>query len=343
MFRFEHPSIIYFFALIPLFIFFFWLMKRGRKKALAEFGEAELLEQLMPDSAPGKSTWKFYIQMLALSLVILVLAGPQFGSKLQQVKRKGVEVIIALDVSNSMLAQDIKPNRLERAKQAISKMVDRLHNDRIGLVVFAGDAYTQLPITTDYASAKMFLSTINTDIVPVQGTSIGKAISLGVRSFGPETGAGRAIVVITDGENHEDDAINAAKAAKEKGIVVHTIGMGLAKGAPIPIGNSNSFRKDKAGNIVISKLNEAVLNDIALAGGGKYNRANNTQIGLSSLFKEINGMNKTELESKVYSDYEDQFQWLAWFILFLLVLDVFILERKNKYLRKVSLFKKKAL
>lgn len=339
MFRFAHPGFIYFLALIPLFVMIYWYLKRRGKKALSNFGDPELLEQLMPEVAPAKRNWKFYIQMTALTLLILVLAGPQFGSKLQQVKRKGVEVIIALDVSNSMMAQDIKPNRLERAKQAISKMVDRLHNDRIGLILFAGDAYTQLPITTDYASAKMFLGTISTDIVPVQGTAIGKAINLAIRSFGPESGAGRAIVVITDGENHENDAVEAASKAKEQGIIVHTIGMGLAKGAPIPIGKTNTFRKNKQGETVISKLNEQMLDEISTAGGGRYFRANNTKVGLNELFKEINTMDKSELEVKVYSDYEDQFQWLAWIIFALLILDVFILERKNKYLKKISLFK----
>lgn len=339
MFRFAHPGFIYLLALVPIFVLFYWYLRQRGKKALKRFGDPELLNQLMPEVAPFKRHWKFYIQMFALTLLIFVLAGPQFGSKLQQVKRKGVEVIIALDVSNSMMAQDIKPNRLERAKQAISKMVDRLHNDRIGLILFAGDAYTQLPITTDYASAKMFLSTISTDIVPVQGTAIGKAIDLAVRSFGPESGAGRAIIVITDGENHENDAIEAAKKAKEKGIIVHTIGMGLAKGAPIPIGNTNTFRKNSAGEVVISKLNEKMLDEISTAGGGRYFRANNTKVGLNELFKEIDSMTAVELEAKVYSDYEDQFQWIAWIIFGLLILDVFILERKNKYLKKISIFK----
>lgn len=339
MFRFAHPDTLYLLGLIPLLIALFVWGRTKRKRQLKKFGEEMLMEQLMPKVSPKRPVWKFYVTLIAIMVMIFVVAGPQFGSKLQTTTKKGVELIIALDVSNSMLAEDIKPNRLERAKQAISQMLDKLGNDKIGLIVFAGDAYTQLPITADYASAKMFLSTINTGIVPTQGTAIGKAIKLGIRSFGPQNDVSRAIIVITDGENHEDDAIKAAEAALEKGILVYTIGMGSAKGAPIPVGGNNNFRKDREGNVVITKLDEKMLQEIAIAGGGKSIRANNTKVGLSELLKEINKMDKSEIESKVYSEYDDQFQWLALVALVILFLEVLILERKNRFLKDINLFK----
>ena len=338
MFRFAHPETLYLLALVPLLIILFVWGRARRKKQLRNFGEERLIGLLTPDVSPSKPVWKFYITLVGITAMILVIAGPQFGSKLQTTTKKGVELIIALDVSNSMMAEDIVPNRLERSKQAISQLVDKLGNDKIGLIVFAGDAYTQLPITTDYASAKMFLSTINTDMIPVQGTAIGKAINLGIRSFGPQEDVSRAIIVITDGENHEDDAIKAAEAAQEKGITVYTLGMGLPKGAPIPIGGNNNFKKDRDGNVVITKLNEKMLQEVAIAGGGKSMRASNSNIGLNELMKEINNMEKSEIEAKVYSEYDDQFQWIAWLALIFLIAEIFILERKNKYLKDIKLF-----
>jgi Ca-activated chloride channel family protein len=272
------------------------------------------------------------------------LAGAEFGSKLQKSKRKGVEIIIALDVSNSMMAQDIQPCRLEKAKQAISKLVDKLGNDKIGLIVFAGEAYTQLPITTDYVSAKMFLSTISTKIVPVQGTAIGSAINLAVKSFTPDSKADKAIVVITDGENHEDDAVAAAKVAWENHIHVHTIGVGLPQGAPIPIdedGSQHNFIKDENGSVVISKLNEELLQEIASTGNGAYIRSTNADLGLNAIFKEINKMSKIEFETKIYSEYENQFQWLIGTAFLLLLLELIILERKTLWSAKLNLFQVK--
>ncbi len=339
MFQFAHSEALYLFALVPLLMALFIWGRVRRKKQLRDFGEDDVIGQLMPDVSPKRPVLKFYLVLLGVVAMIFVIAGPQFGSKLQTSKRKGIELIIALDVSNSMLAEDIKPNRLERAKQAISQLVDKLGNDKIGLIVFAGDAYTQLPITTDYVSAKMFLSTINTGIVPRQGTSIGKAIDLGVRSFGSQEDMSRAIIVITDGENHEDDAIKAATAAQEKGIIVYTVGMGSKQGAPIPIGGNNNFRKDKDGHVVITKLDEKMLQEIAVAGGGKSIRANNTKVGLSELLKDLNSLEKSEIEAKIYSEYDDQFQWLAWIALLILVIEIFVLERKNRYLKDIKLFK----
>lgn len=342
MFRFAHPELLYLLIVIPLLIVFYVVMVGKKKKAIAEFGNPELLKPLMPLLSFKRGAWKFVMLLLALVFVILGVAGPQFGSKLQQVKKKGVELMIALDVSNSMMAQDIKPSRLEKAKMAISRMVEKLSNDKVGLIVFAGDAYVQLPITTDYSSAKLFLSNISTDIVPVQGTAIGAAIDLAAKSFTPETETSKAIIVITDGENHQDDAIAAAKKAHEKGIAIHTIGMGLEQGAPIPEkGQLGQFMKDGSGNIVVSKLDEQTLREIAKAGEGIYVRASNTDVGLTQLLDEVNRMEKSLLEERVYTDYAEKYQYFLLVGLFFVFVEFMILGRKNKHLMKINIFKKK--
>ncbi|MPQ46416.1 VWA domain-containing protein [Marinifilum sp. N1E240] len=338
--RFDHPEYLYLFLLIPILVVLYWVSHVIKKKALQKFGDMSIISQLMPYASFTRPIYKFIILILSLSFIIIGVAGPQFGSKLKKIKRKGVEVVIALDVSNSMMAQDIQPNRLERAKRAISKMVDKLNNDKIGLIVFAGEAYTQLPITTDYASAKLFLSSISTDIVPIQGTAIGSAINLATKSFTPDSEASKAIIVITDGENHEDDAVAAAEMAQSLGITVHTIAMGLPEGAPIPVrAGSSDFRRDDEGNVVISKLDQKMVEEIAVAGGGKPVIANNTTTGLNVLFKEINKMNKTELEAKVYAAYDEKFQIFLAIGVLLLFLEMFVLERKNRHLKDIDLFK----
>ncbi len=340
MFRFSHTEYLYFLFLIPLIIGLFWFVTVLQKRAIKRFGNFDTLIQLMPGFSTQRGWLKIIIFSTAIALIIVGLAGPQFGSKLTDVKRKGIEIIIALDVSNSMMAQDIQPNRLERAKQAISRLVDKLSDDRLGLIVFAGDAYVQLPITNDYISAKMFLSSINLGIVPKQGTAIGSAINLAASSFSPQSESSKVIVVISDGENHEDDPVEAAKHAAEQGIFVYAIGIGSPQGSPIPVSqeNQNSFWKDKEGNVVVSKLDEETLSKLAVAGNGKYIRATNTQLGLLPLFDEFSKMQKTELKEKVYSEYNDQFQYFFAFALFLLVLEFIILERKNKWLTKLNLF-----
>jgi len=295
----------------------------------------------MPSVSVSRPVIKFLIWMVALGFIITALAQPQFGSKLSTSKRKGVELIIALDVSNSMMAEDIKPNRLERAKRAIAKLTERLKDDKLGLIVFAGQAFVQLPITTDYVSAKLFLDAINTSIVPVQGTAIGAAIQMATKSFTPTFAGSKAIIVITDGENHEDDAVGAAKEAFEKKIAVHTIGMGLPQGAPIPMGGpegSRDFLKDKSNNIVVTKLDEPMLTQIATAGGGSYIRANNAEVGLNNLFNEIEKMEKSEMDLREYSEYNDQFPLFISLAFALILLDFLILDRKNKWLRNFRLF-----
>lgn len=341
MFRFANPEYLYLLLVIPVLFGVYLFSTYMAKQKLSLFGNLSLIKQLMPGVSFRRGWIKFSIFTLAFALLVLGVARPQFGSKLTEVKRKGIEIIIALDVSNSMLAQDIQPNRLERAKQAISRLVDQLTNDRIGLIVFAGDAYVQLPITNDYSSAKMFLSSISPGIVPKQGTAIGSAINLAASSFSPQEETSKVIIVISDGESHDDDPLEAAKRASERGIVVHAIGIGSPQGAPIPLSSgrgSQDFLRDKDGNVVVTRLDEETLSKVALSTGGKYIRATNSQIGLLPLFEEINRMERMEFKEKIFSEYDDQFQYLFALALFLLIVEFFILDRRNRLIQRLNLF-----
>ena len=341
LFRFANPDFLYSLLLLPVFILLYILNSLRRRKAFQRLGDVKLVGQLVPEMSGTRQVVKFILQLIAFSMAIIMLARPQFGSKIEDVKKQGVEVIIALDVSNSMLAEDIQPDRLTRAKQAISRLVDDLDKDKIGLIVFAGDAYTQIPLTTDYVSAKMFLSTISPDMVPKQGTAIGAAISLGMKSFSPGEGKSKAMIIITDGENHEDNPVAIADDAAKAGIIIHTIGIGSTEGVPIPV-NTNGRRdylKDVDGNTVISKLDEDILKKIAISGNGNYVRASNSNIGLDQIYDDIKKMKKQELESTMYTEYNDQFQFFAAMTLFLLMVDFIIMERKNRKLVDIRLFK----
>lgn len=343
----ERPYILFLLLTIVLFALIFLLMLRWKRKAEDAFGEKEVIKNLMPETSPSKPLVKFILLMVAFAFIVFGLANPRTGSKLENVKRKGVELMICLDVSNSMLAQDIKPSRLERAKQAISKLIDRLENDKIGMIVFAGKSYIQLPLTPDYGATKMYLSSVSTESVPEQGTAIGSAIAQAVTSFNiKDRGKSkhRAVIVITDGENHEDDAVEAAKMAVDSGVYVHTIGLGLPDGSPIPVyksGVMSGYKTDASGNTVISKLDENMLQQIAAAGQGIYVRANNTEFGLNKIFDEINKMDKKEMESKIYSEYESQYQYFIAFALFIMVLEIFVFERKNIWFSNLNLFGEK--
>lgn len=326
--------------MIPLMTVFLFLFLHWRKKALARYGDWNVISVLMPEYSSAKGILKFTGAMIALALLIIALAGPQTGSKLEKIQRKGIDMIIALDVSNSMLAMDIKPNRLERAKQSISLLIDKLEGDRIGIIVFAGKAYTQLPITTDYAAAKMFISTINTGIVPTQGTAIGEAIDLAANSFG-ESKHNKAIVIITDGEDHQGGVLEQAETIAKKGIAIYTIGMGLPEGAPIPLMSGDiqtGYKKDAEGNTIMSKLDETLLQRIASLGNGMYVRANNSETGLNKILDELNKIQKSEIEARQFSDYEDRFQYFVALALFILVLDLFVFERKTQWLKNVKPF-----
>jgi Ca-activated chloride channel family protein len=339
MFRFANPEYLYLLVLIPIVFGIYFISTLLKKRRLSEFGNTQLIKQLMPGVSFRRGWIKLIFLLTVLTFIVFGLAGPQFGSKLTEVKRKGIEIIIALDVSNSMMAQDIQPSRLERAKQAISRLVDQLSNDRVGLIVFAGDAYVQLPVTNDYTSAKMFLSSISPGIVAKQGTAIGTAINLAASSFSPQEETSKVIIVISDGENHEDDPVEAARRASEKGIIVHAIGIGSPQGAPIPTGRGRQdFLKDKDDNVVVTRLDEEILSKVAVTGGGKYVRATNTQIGLLPLFEEINRLERAEFKDKVYSEFDDQFQYLFGIALFLLFIEFFILERRNRLIQRLNLF-----
>lgn len=338
MFRFEHPEYLYLLFILPALLLLFLFFMNRKKAALKRFGQMPLIKSLMPDVALKKLHLKFWLLLACVGLFILIIAGPQFGSKLETVKKQGIEVMVCLDVSNSMLSTDVTPTRLDKSKQILSRLVDDLQNDKIGLIVFAGDAFIQLPITSDYVSAKMFLSSINPSMVPAQGTAIGSAITLAARSFSPNEASEKAIILITDGEDHEANAMDAVKAAVEKGITINVLGVGSTQGAPIPLPDSNGFFKDKDGNMVISKLNEKMCQDIAIAGNGMYARTDNTNSALRALQKELDKMTKSEVESKVYSSYDEKYLIPAWALLILLVLEFFILERKNRILSKIKLF-----
>ena len=345
MYRFEHNIYLWaLLAVIPLIIIVFLFVQNWKRRKLRKFGSQAVVKRLMPNVSRTLPIVKFVLFTMAMVSLLIGLANLQFGTKLEEVKREGIDLMICLDVSNSMLAEDLSPNRLERSKRAIYQLIEKLHNDRLGIIVFAGQAYVQLPITTDYSSAKLFLETIGTDIVPTQGTSIGSAINLAMESFDFENGTSKSIIVITDGENHEDDAMNAAIAANDKGVIVNTIGMGSEKGGPIPVyknGAQVDFRKDNAGNTVVTKLNEKMLKEIATAGNGSYVRASNAKGGLDKIMSEIDKMEKKEFGSKSFKDYEDRFQIFLIIALLLIVLENFISNRRSTKLDGVNLFESK--
>lgn len=338
MFRFEEPAYLYLLLLLPVAVAFYLYSNWARRKAIRKFGDPELMAQLMPDVSKHRPDVKFALTALALALFSLLLARPQFGSKLETVKRQGIEVMIALDISNSMLAQDVQPSRLEKAKRVVAQLVDKLENDKVGMIVFAGDAFTQLPITSDYISAKMFLESISPALISKQGTAIGAALNLASRSFTPTEGVGRSIILITDGENHEGGAVEAAKAAAEKGAQVSVLGVGLPDGAPIPIEGTNDYRRNSEGNVIVTSLNEAMCQEIAKAGSGLYVRVDNTNNAQKTIIREIGKMAKAEVETQVFTDFDEQFQTIAGIILLILLAEMLILERKNPLFSKFHLF-----
>ena len=313
MFRFADPNFLYLLIILPFVVALYLYSNYRRRQNIRKYGDPTLLKHLMPTISKYRPDIKFWLIFAALTLVILMLARPQFGSKMETVKRSGVEAVIALDISNSMLAEDVTPSRLDKAKKLISRLVDTFNNDKVGLIVFAGDAFTQLPITSDYVSAKMFLETINPSLITTQGTDIGAAIRLAMKSFTPQEGVGRAIIVITDGENH---------------------------GSPIPSERgSNDYRRDKDGNVIVTRLNEQMCQEIAKAGNGMYIRVDNSNSAEKILNNEIAKLSKADVESQVYTEFDEQFQALAWLILILLIVEMLILERKNPLFKNVRLFK----
>ncbi|HLO92570.1 MAG TPA: VWA domain-containing protein [Lentimicrobium sp.] len=339
MFKFEHPEFLYIIWILPLLVIIYISYLAWKTKAIKKLGDEHVVKLLMPYRSNWRGHFKFFLNLLILTSIIIALANPQIGSQLEKVKRKGIDIVIALDISNSMLAQDIKPSRLERAKQAINRLIDDLENDRIGLVVFAGKAYTQLPITTDYAAAKLMLSTVSTDLAPVQGTSIGKAIEMASTAFNIEK-SGKAIIIISDGETHDEQALQKVSEAAEKGIRTYTIGLGLSEGAPIPVyrnGQITGFKKDRSGSTIITRLDETMLQQLAEAGKGIYVRASNSQVGLNRIFDEIKRLEQNTYDVKSYSDYEDRFQYFIAIALILMFVNFIINERKSRLADKLSL------
>ncbi|MBQ5407056.1 MAG: VWA domain-containing protein [Prevotella sp.] len=341
MFRFESPIYLYLLVLIPLLALIRFLSYRNQKKRLRKFGEPSLLKALMPDVSRFRPSVKFWILQGALALLIVMLARPQMGTKINHEKRVGIETIIAMDISNSMRAEDIVPSRLDRSKMMVENLVDHFTNDKIGLIVFAGDAFVQLPITSDYVSAKMFLSSIDPSMIASQGTDIARAIEMASHSFTQEEGIGKAIVVITDGEDHEGGAVEAAEAAKKNGMRVYVLGVGSTQGAPIPVPGTGNYMQDNTGNTVMSALNEDMCKQVAQAGGGAYIHVENNSAAQEQLDNELDKLAKKETSTAVYSEFDEQFQAFGVLALLLLILEICIFDRRNPLLKHVSLFGKR--
>jgi Ca-activated chloride channel family protein len=339
MIQIAQPQYIWLLVLIPLLLAGQALFLRNKRKALSRFGDIRLMKPLMPLVSAKRGWFKVILLCAAIFFLALGLMRPQLGAKVREVSRQGIEIVVALDVSNSMLAADFKPNRLERAKLAVSRLVDKLRDDRIGLIVFAGDAYMQLPVTTDYVSAKIFLSSISPGMVPKQGTAIGAAIHMGIRSFTLQSNKSRVLIIITDGENHEDNPVLMAEEAYKQGILIYTIGIGSDQGMPIPMGNGTML-KDKSGNIVVTKLDETALQEIATAGGGAYTRATNADLGLDRIIDDIRQMEKQEMSSVIFEDFNEQYMYFFACALFFLLLEVLVLERKNRWFKSFDIFKR---
>lgn len=341
MFRFEDPIYLYLLLLIPILAVIHYLFNYRQHRRLKKFGDVKLLRGMMPDVSRFRPEVKFWLMAAALALLIVMFARPQFGTKIDNVKRSGIETIIAVDISNSMRAEDVSPSRLDKSKMLIETLVDNFQNDKIGLIIFAGEAFTQMPITSDYVSAKMFLDSMDPSLIQSQGTDIAGAINLAMNSFTQEQGVGKAIIIITDGEDHEGGAVDAAKEAVKKGMRVYVLGVGSTGGAPIPVPGSSQYMKDNTGQTVMSKLNEQMCREIATAGKGAFIHVDNSNLAELQLDKELSMLTKKDVSGTVYSEYDEQFQAVGIIVLLLLIIEICILERKNPLLRNVKLFRKK--
>ena len=340
MLRFEDPIYLWMLLIIPILVLVRFIVWQKRKRNLRKFGDPSLLKEMMPDVSKYRPTIKFCLLLSAITILIFMIARPQVGSKISHEKREGIEVLIALDISNSMLAQDVIPSRLEKSKLLIEDLVDHFTNDKVGLVVFAGDAFVQLPITNDYVSAKMFLQNINPSLITTQGTDLARAISLSQSCFTQREHIGRAIIVITDGEDHEGGALEAAREAYKKGINVFILGVGTSKGAPIPDGNGG-YLKDNSGQTVLSALNEQMCQQVAKAGNGVYIHVDNTSNAQERLNKELSKLQSGISETVVYSEYNEQFQIFGIILLLLLIVETILLESRNPLFKQINLFRDK--
>ena len=336
MFRFAHNEILYLLALVPLLMLIYALAAHRRRRLVAKFGNPELMKGLMPDFSKGRIRLKSSLFILAYIFLVVAAARPQFGSKLREEKAKGVEMMLVVDVSNSMLAEDFEPNRLERTKYAIGKLFEGLKQERVGLIAFAGEPLVQLPITSDYRMAQSFAKRLSPSLISEQGTDIGKALQMAMLSFSSESEKSRVIVLITDGENHEKDAIEIARKAKEQGVRIYTIGIGTPEGAPIQI--DGEFVKDEDGEMVVSKLGEQMLQEMASITEGAYVRSTKQSIGLEEIVAGINAMEKSELTTVRYEEYNEQYQYPLAVALVLLFIEMFVLSRRNHRLRRFNIF-----
>ena len=340
MLRFEDPIYLWMLLIIPILVLMRFIVWRKRKRNLRKFGDPSLLKEMMPDVSKYRPTIKFCLLLSAITILIFMIARPQVGSKISHEKREGIEVLIALDISNSMLAQDVIPSRLEKSKLLIEDLVDHFTNDKVGLVVFAGDAFVQLPITNDYVSAKMFLQNINPSLITTQGTDLARAISLSQSCFTQREHIGRAIIVITDGEDHEGGALEAAREAYKKGVNVFILGVGTSKGAPIPDGNGG-YLKDNSGQTVLSALNEQMCQQVAKAGNGVYIHVDNTSDAQEKLNNELSKLQSGISDTVVYSEYNEQFQIFGIILLLLLIVETILLESRNPLFKQINLFRDK--
>jgi Ca-activated chloride channel family protein len=341
MYQLEEPIYFYAFAIIPVIVLVFLLVLWWKKRTQRKFSYSPLLKKLAPDISVFKSTLKLLFFLGGISFLILALVNPKMGTKLKTVKREGVDVVFALDVSKSMLAEDIAPNRLEKSKQIISKIIDNLGSDRVGIIIYAGNSYPLLPITTDHAAAKMFLQNANPDLVSSQGTAINEALNLAKTYYNNDDQTNRFLIMISDGEDHQEETKEVAQTLSDEGVKVYTIGVGTEKGGPIPLkinGSLIGYKKDRKGETVITQRKPDVLQDIASASNGTYIDGNKTEKPVTTIEEIIANAQKNEFETKQFSDYKDQFQWFLGIGILFLVLDIFLLDKKTKWLRKVDLF-----
>lgn len=337
MFRFASPEYLYLLLLIPVLVAVYAFVQYRTKKQISKFGDAELVKMLMPDVSPMRKHVKFGLMLVAYALLCLVLARPQYGTRNEEVKRQGIEVAIAVDVSNSMLCEDVSPSRLDKSKMIVSKLVEQFDDDKVGLVAFAGSAVTLLPMTSDYVSAKMFLDQLDPSTVAMQGTNVAEAIARATAGFSEKANVGRALVLITDAEDNEPGAVEAAKEAKKMGVQVFVLSVGTEQGGPIPMGGG-SFKKDRNGNVVTTKLNEEIGKSIAQAGGGMYMHVDQTNLAQEMLEKEIEKMQKEDISASMYSAYDEQFVAVALIAFLVLMAEVCVMERKNRWIKKYKLF-----
>ncbi len=339
--HFENPEYFYLLLLVPAFVVIFLVARLMRRRALARFGQERLVNRLTPWLSWRRPWIHFFLVVLAFSLIAMAAVNPQVGSKLGEVKQEGTEIMIVLDVSQSMMAEDVRPNRLERSRMAISRLVDNLKQDKVGVVLFAGNAITQVPLTIDHSAVKMMLRTVNTSSVPVQGTSLNAALHRAMASFQQEDLTNRIVILISDGENHQDDPLEAARLASQRGLTIHTVGIGTRDGAPIPVYQNNrmtGFLKDQQGNTVVSRYDEQTLQDIATLTGGSFQHGSGADMGLKEIQEEIFQTERAEFEKMVFADYESRFHYFVALALIVLLFEIFLFERKNRWLDKINLF-----